>query len=175
MTELMDSQLKEELNELVSLVSEIDYENGDFQLLQRAGALAFNDLVEEFTRTGTCKNKALLALVFVRLADLQVRDYAMGFTTTENIEIVNSMWQWLLEIAPSGHIAPVAALYSAISYEQGKGELALASLAKALEDQKSYPLALLLTRVYAANWPPESFATMRKDLHPKVCAALFSE
>jgi hypothetical protein len=175
MNELMDSQLKEELNELVSLVSEIDYENGDFQLLQRAGALAFNDLVEEFTRTGTCKNKALLALVFVRLADLQVRDYAMGFTTTENIEIVNSMWQWLLEIAPSGHIAPVAALYSAISYERGKGELALASLAKALEDQKSYPLALLLTRVYAANWPPESFATMRKDLHPKVCAALFSE
>jgi hypothetical protein len=171
MTELMDI----ELNELVSLVSEIDYENGDFQLLQRAGALAFNDLVEEFTRTGSCKNKALLALVFVRLADLQVRDYAMGFTTTENIETVSSMWQWLLEIAPSGHIAPVAALYSAISYERGNGELAVDTLNKALADQESYPLALLLRRVYAANWPPESFATMRKDLHPKVCAALFSE
>jgi hypothetical protein len=175
MTELMDSQLKEELNELVSLVSEIDYENGDFQLLQRAGALAFNDLVEEFTRTGTCKNKALLALVFVRLADLQVRDYAMGFTTTENIEIVNSMWQWLLEIAPSGHIAPVAALYSAISYERGDSKLAVETLEKSIADQQKYPLALLLHRVYAANWLPESFATMRKDLHPKVCAALFSE
>jgi hypothetical protein len=171
MTELMNI----ELNELVSLVSEIDYESDGFQLVQRAGAMAFNDLVDEFSRTGTCKNKALLALVFVRLADLQVRDYAMGFTTSENIETVSSMWRWLLEIAPSGQIAPVAALHSAISYEQGKGELALASLAKALEDQKSYPLALLLRRVYAANWPPESFATMRKDLHPKVCAALFSE
>jgi len=164
-----------ELNELVSLVCDIDYDNGDFQLLQRAGALAFNDLVEEFTRTGSCKNKALLALVFVRLADLQVRDYAMGFTTAENIETVSSMWQWLLEIAPSGHIAPVAALYSAISYERGEGELAVNTLNKALADQESYPLALLLRRVYAANWPPESFATMRKDLHPKVCAALFSE
>ena len=171
MTELMDV----ELIELVSLVSEIDYENDGFQLLQRAGAMAFNDLVDEFTRTGTCKNKALLALVFVRLADLQVRDYAMGFTTTENIETVSSMWRWLLEIAPSGQIAPVAALHSAISYEQGKSEIALASLALAIEDQKTYPLALLLRRVYAANWPPESFATMRKDLHPKVCAALFSE
>lgn len=171
MTELMDV----ELNELVSLVSEIDYESDGFQMLQRAGALAFNDLVEEFTRTGTCKNKGLLALVFVRLADLQVRDYAMGFTTPENIETVSSMWQWLLEIAPSGQIAPVAALHSAISYEQGKDEIALASLALAIEDQKTYPLALLLRRVYAANWPPESFATMRKDLHPKVCAALFSE
>ena len=171
MTELMDV----ELIELVSLVSEIDYEKDGFQLLQRAGAMAFNDLVDEFTRTGTCKNKALLALVFVRLADLQVRDYAMGFTTTENIETVSSMWRWLLEIAPSGQIAPVAALHSAISYEQGKSEIALASLALAIEDQKTYPLALLLRRVYAANWPPESFATMRKDLHPKVCAALFSE
>jgi hypothetical protein len=171
MNELMDV----ELNELVSLVSEIDYENDGFQLLQRAGAMAFNDLVEEFTRTGTCKNKALLALVFVRLADLQVRDYAMGFTTSENIEIVSSMWRWLLEIAPSGQIAPVAALHSAISYEQGKREIALTSLAKAIDDQETYPLALLLHRVYAANWPPESFATMRKDLHPKVCAALFSE
>jgi hypothetical protein len=171
MTELMDV----ELNELVSLVSEIDYENGDFQLLQRAGALAFNDLVEEFTRTGTCKNKALLALIFVRLADLQVRDYAMGFTTSENIETISSMWRWLLEIAPNGHIAPVAALYSAISYERGDGQLDVNSLEKAFADQKAYPLALLLRRVYAANWPAESFATMRKDLHPKVCAALFSE
>jgi hypothetical protein len=171
MTELMDV----ELNELVSLVSEIDYENGDFQLLQRAGALAFNDLVEEFTRTGTCKNKALLALIFVRLADLQVRDYAMGFTTSENIETISSMWRWLLEIAPNGHIAPVAALYSAISYERGDGQLAVNTLDKAFADQKAYPLALLLRRVYAANWPAESFATMRKDLHPKVCAALFSE
>lgn len=171
MPELMDI----ELNELVSLVSEIEYENGDFQLLQRAGALAFNDLVEEFTRTGSCKNKALLALVFVRLADLQVRDYAMGFTTTENIETISSMWRWLLEIAPSGHVAPVAALYSAISYERGDGELAVNTLDKALADQKSYPLALLLRRVYASNWPPESFAAMRKELHPKVCAALFSE
>ena len=171
MTELMDV----ELNELVSLVSEIDYENGDFQLLQRAGALAFNDLVEEFTRTGTCKNKALLALIFVRLADLQVRDYAMGFTTSENIETISSMGRWLLEIAPNGHIAPVAALYSAISYERGDGQLDVNSLEKAFADQKAYPLALLLRRVYAANWPAESFATMRKDLHPKVCAALFSE
>ena len=175
MTELIDSELNEELNDLVTLVSEIDYENGDFQLLQRAGALAFNDLVEEFTRTGTCKNKALLALVFVRLADLQVREYAMAFTTTENIKTVSSMWQWLLEIAPSGHIAPVAALYSAISYEQGNNKLAVKILDQAFDDQQSYPLALLLRRVYAANWPPESFATMRKDLHPKVCAALFSE
>ena len=171
MTELLDI----ELTQLIELVEEIDYEESDYLLKQRAGALAFNDLVEAFARDGICKDKSLIALVLVRLRDLQVRDYAMGFTTTENIETVSSMWRWLLEIAPSGHIAPVAALYSAISYERGDTELAINALDKSLADQKSYPLALLLRRVYAANWPAESFATMRKDLHPKVCAALFSE
>ena len=85
------------------------------------------------------------------------------------------MWQWLLSIVPSEHIAPVASLYSAVSYEQGEGALAVKLLDQALDAQSAYPLALLLRRVYAAGWPAESFATMRKELHPKVCAALFSE
>ena len=40
MPELMDL----ELNELVSLVSEIDYESGDFQLLQRAAISLHGEL-----------------------------------------------------------------------------------------------------------------------------------
>ena len=171
MTELLDV----ELIELVGLVSEIDYEGDGFSVMQRAGALAFNDLLANFTKDGTCKDKALIALVLVRLNDLQVRDYAMGFTTTENIGAISSMWQWLLSIVPSEHIAPVASLYSAVSYEQGEGALAVKLLDQALAAQSAYPLALLLRRVYAAGWPAESFATMRKELHPKVCAALFSE
>jgi len=31
----------------------------------------------------------------------------------------------------------------------------------------------LLRRVYCAGWPVESFAAMRAELHPKVCASLF--
>ena len=99
----------------------------------------------------------------------------MGFTTTENLGTISSMWQWLVAIVPSERIAPVASLYSAVSYEQGEGALADKLLDQALAAQGSYPLALLLRRVYAAGWPAESFATMRKELHPKVCAALFSE
>ena len=99
----------------------------------------------------------------------------MGITDSENIEYLFNMWRWLLQIAPAGYLAPIASLYSAVSYEKGDNELALAALEQALVDDPQYPLALLLRRVYLAGWPAESFATMRKELHPKVCAALFSE
>ena len=164
-----------ELRALIGLVPEIDYESGEHFKDQRAGALAFNDLVEIFTRDGISSYKALIALVLVRLRDLQVRDYAMGITDAENIDGLWAMWRWLLRIAPSEYVAPVASLFSAICYEQGDGALAAKSLDRALLDDPRYPLAKLLRRVYAAGWPSESFANMRRDLHPKVCAALFSE
>jgi len=69
----------------------------------------------------------------------------------------------------------VAALFSAISYERGDGALAARALERAFNDDSNYPLAKLLRRVYTAGWPPESFANMRLELHPKICAALFSE
>jgi len=171
MPELLDI----ELTQLIELVEEINYEGNEYLLMQRAGALAFNDLVEAFVRDEICKDKALIALVLVRLKDLQVRDYAMGLTDSENIEGLWKMWRWLLNIAPAGFIAPVASLFSAVCYEKSEGALAIKALDQALADNSKYPLALLLRRVYAAGWPPESFATMRKELHPKVCAALFSE
>ena len=171
MSNLLDLELREAIEE----INEIDYEDNGFPVVQRAGALAVSDLIEEFTRTGTCKDKKLLALVLVRLRDLQVRDFAMGITNDENIQTLCAMWSWLMHVTPAGYLAPVTALYSAISYEQGDASIAIKAIEQALQDDPKYPLALLLRRVYAAGWPPSSFANMRRELHPKVCAALFSE
>lgn len=171
----MPDVLDIELSSLINNVKEIDYEKDGYQLLQRAAALAFNDLVETFANEGICKDKALIALVLVRLRDLQVRDYAMGFTNSENIHVLSEMWGWLLSITPAGYIAPVASLFSAINYEKGDEQLASRLLDQGLGDDSTYPLAKLLRRVYAAGWPAGSFATMRKELHPKVCASLFNE
>jgi hypothetical protein len=99
----------------------------------------------------------------------------MGITDAENIETLWSMWRWVLRIAPKGYVAPIASLFSAVSYEKGDGALAQRSLDRAFDDDPKYPLAKLLRRVYAAGWPPESFTRMRADLHPKVCASLFGE
>ena len=83
------------------------------------------------------------------------------------------MWRYLLRIAPGGFVAPIASLLGALSYERGEGALAHRCLDRAIEDDPVYSLATLLRRVFSAGWPPESFAQMRKDLHPKVCAAIF--
>ena len=164
-----------ELLKLIKKVPRIDYQKEGHLALQREGALAVNDLAGIFARDGICLDKNLIALVIARLQDLQVRDYAMGITDSENIETLWSMWRWLLKIAPKGFIAPIAALFSAVSYEKGDGAMAQRALDRAFVDDMRYPLAKLLRRVFAAGWPPESFANMRKELHPKICANLFQE
>ena len=163
----------EELDAELDHVKGIDYEGDDVLQLQREGALAVNDLVTEFAEKGISNNRKLIALVLVRLHDLQVRDYAMGIYDTENSETLWSMWRWLMRIAPAGYVAPVATLFAVTSYERGEGVLAQRALERTFDDDPKYPLGRLLRRSFAAGWPPSSFASMRAELHPKVVAKLF--
>ena len=164
-----------EITEQIQNINEIDYEGGQVLELQREGALALNEFADEFERVGIVKSSALITLVLVRLKDLQVRDYALGITTGENISTVWSMWRWLLTIAPQGYVAPVATIFAAICYEEGDGLLAQKALDRAFEDDTKYPLAKLLRRCFSAGWPPQTFVSMRAELHPKICASLFGE
>ena len=161
------------LQDALSQTSEINYDGDQVLRLQRLGAVAIKDLMSQFAKAGTVDDYQLIALVLTRLHDLQVRDYAMGLTTSENIDQVFNFWHWLLQLAPKGFIAPVAAIFSTVAYESGETDLAQRSLDASFADQAEYPLAKLLRRVYCAGWPVESFAAMRAELHPKVCASLF--
>lgn len=166
----VDCEIVEELMRL----NEIDYEENP-TTLQREGAQVMLDLIKEFETEGICRDKSLIALLLVRLKDLQVRDFALGSVTDETIDLYWNFWRWLVRIAPAGYVAPVATLFAAISYEKGDGALAQKALHRADEDQPAYPLTALLRQVFSAGWPPETFASMRADLHPKICGLLFSE
>ena len=161
------------LEDQLSKICEINYEGDDVLKLQRLGAIAINQLVASFAKDGVDEDIELIALVLVRLKDLQVRDYAMGLLSEENIDQQFNLWHWLMNLAPVGFIAPVACLFAATAYESGETELAHAALDKAFADDLTYPLAILLRRVFFANWPASSFAAMRGQLHPKICASLF--
>lgn len=161
------------LEKALDRVSGIDYESDEVVALQREAAQAINDLALEFAEKGISEKTEIIALVLVRLLDLQVRDYAMGITDEENIESLWSMWRWLMKMAPEGYVAPVATLFAVTSYEKGEGAMAQRGLDRALEDDPKYALAKLLRRSFAAGWPPSSFAQMRAELHPKVCEKLF--
>ncbi len=175
---ISNSGSDKELNKAIKSVDEIDYDAFDITPEQREGANAINQLALEFSRDGIVLDKALIALVFVRLLDLQVRDYAMGMTTigvttSETSDQIWDMWRWMLRIAPKGYVAPVAVIFATMSYERGDGALAQRALDRAFEDDAKYQMAKLLRRTFAAGWPPSAFTQMRADLHPKICAAIF--
>jgi hypothetical protein len=157
-----------EIVQHISTISKVDDDDG-----RRLGAKTFDKLLEEFSKTGKCSNYKDVALVLVSLKDVVVRDYLLGSVTEENKDDVRSLWRWMLLVAPEGYKAPIACLNAALAYECGSGAEANIFLDIAVEEEEDYSLAILLKRCFSAGWPPESFATMRKELHPKVFASLF--
>jgi hypothetical protein len=119
-------------------------------------------------------NKELVAFLLVRLKDLQVRDFALGSMRFEDSELFFSAWRWLMRIAPKGYVAPPAVLFSVACYERGDGALANLALQRAREDEPRYSMIDLLSRVFRSGQPPTLFSELRAELHPRVCAALFS-
>jgi hypothetical protein len=153
--------------------SYVDPTDSDLNNLQRDGATAVIDLANDFIAHGISTDQDLIAHVLGRLSEIQVRDFALGSHDLDSADGYRRMWMHLLRSAPPGFVAPVASLAAAIAYEYGDGALARAALDRAFSDMPTYSLALLLQRVFSAGWPPQSFAQMRSELHPKVCAAIF--
>ncbi len=162
-----------ELIRAISEVRRIDYSDPNCSALQASGAMALNDLVQEFSQKGMSSDVELTAHVLVRLCDLHIRDYGLGMANDENREKLLALWRWLASIAPHPLAAAPATLYAELLYEVGDGALAMRALERACEDDPEYSLAKLLRRAFAAGWPPSRFAEMRSELHPKICEALF--
>lgn len=141
--------------------------------LRRDGVEAMELLLDEFRMGRGPTDQILVARVIGRLSDVQIRDYAMGVHQEDTYDLYFAMWRELLRLAPTGYIAPIACIVAAMSYESGDGALAQRALDRAIADDASYPLAALLRRVFNAGWPPQSFAQMRSELHPKVVATIF--
>jgi hypothetical protein len=156
-------------------VSTYAFEEGDPTVieLRRDGVETMDLLLDEYRMGYGATNRLLVARMIGRMNDLQVRDYALGAHTEDTYDLYFTMWRELLRFAPEGYVAPIACIVAAMAYEGGDGALAQRALDRALEDDEQYPLAALLRRVFNAGWPPESFASMRRELHPKVIASIF--
>jgi hypothetical protein len=151
----------------------IDDDDLDVGALRRDGVETMDLLLDDFRMGYGVTNRTLVARMIGRMSDLQVRDYAMGVHSEDTYDIYFTMWREVLRLAPIGFVAPIACIVAAMAYEGGDGALAQKALDRALDDDEHYPLAALLRRVFNAGWPPESFAAMRAELHPKVIASIF--
>lgn len=159
----------------VSEVSDFAFNDEDpnAAALRRDGVDTMDLLLDDFRMGYGATNRTLVARMIGRMNDLQVRDYAMGVHSEDTYDLYFMMWRELLRLAPVGYVAPIACIVGAMAYEGGDGALAQKALDRALEDDQNYPLAALLRRVFNAGWPPESFSSMRAELHPKVIASIF--
>jgi hypothetical protein len=151
----------------------INEDGDDAQAQRRDGVDAMDLLLDEFRIGRGPTDQQLVARLIGRMSDVQVRDYALGIHSEDTYDIYFTMWRELLRIAPSGFIAPIACIVAAMAYENGDGALAQKAIDRAVDDEVNYPLALLLRRVFNAGWPPQSFAQMRAELHPKVVESIF--
>lgn len=151
----------------------IDEDGADVGALRRDGVETMDLLLDDFRMGYGARNRTLVARMIGRMSDLQVRDYAMGVHSEDTYDIYFTMWREVLPLAPIGFVAPIACIVAAMAYEAGDGAMAQKALDRALEDDEHYQLAALLRRVFNAGWPPESFAAMRAELHPKVIASIF--
>ena len=157
----------------ISEITPIDYQS-DPTSAQREGAEAVIDFMADFQADGLCRDKKLMALVLVRLLDLQVRDFALGSVTEETMTNYFNAWRWLMRIAPKGYVAPVATLFAAVAYERGDGALAQRALDRVEADDPEYAMLGLFRQVFSRGWSPDNFAKMRSELHPRICDSLFS-
>ena len=151
----------------------IDPDDHDLNAKQRDGAESILLLADFYLQNGFCKDYDLIARVIGRLSDIQVRDFALGCHDDQSLNAYWSMWHDLLKIAPPKFVAPVAALFAAIAYENGEGALAHRALDRAIEDDPEYSIARLLRRVFSSGWPPSGFAQLRAELHPRVTQTIF--
>jgi hypothetical protein len=143
--------------------------------LRRDGVETMDLLVDEYRMGRGPTDRTLVARMIGRMIDVQVRDYALGVHREDTYDLFFTMWRELLRLAPRGFVAPIACVVAAMAYEGGDGALAQKALDRAFADDEKYPLAALLRRVFNAGWPPESFAQMRNELHPKVIATIFED
>lgn len=145
----------------------------DLEVLRRDGVETMELLMDEYRIGRGPSDRSLVARMIGRMSDVQVRDYALGVHSEDNYDLYFTMWRELLRLAPRGFVAPLACIVAAMAYENGDGALAQKALDRAFDDGGQYPLASLLRRVFNAGWPPESFASMREELHPKVVATIY--
>jgi hypothetical protein len=132
---------------------------------------ALDSLISSFSDSREMKETDIKTATLGIAHSLQIRDYALGsigltFDNLDALDFVKGL-ELLGEVSPC-----LLAIKASIYFEAEDLTEANLALDKAFALDPNHPLSLLLRRVFAAGWPPASFASMRDSLHPKVIEGL---
>jgi hypothetical protein len=105
--------------------------------------------------------------------NLQIRDFVMGVQLETNIDFVGEYISLLGNVIEKEKAIPLATVFCGYLYQTEQQEYAAEFLNEILKLKPDYPLATLLKRVFAAEWPPSELRKMAEILHPKVVDTIY--
>ena len=107
-------------------------------------------------------------------ANLQIRDFIMGVQLEKDIDYVGKYLELLGNVINKQTAIPLATIFCGYLYQIEEKDYAIKFLNDILEENPEYPLAQLLYRVFAAEWPAGEFKKMAEKLHQSVLDNIYS-
>ena len=106
--------------------------------------------------------------------NLQIRDFIMGVQLEKDINYVGKYLELLGNVITKQKAIPLATIFCGYLYQIEEKDYAVKFLDEILEMNPEYPLAKLLYRVFAAEWPAGEFKKMAEQLHSKVIDTIYA-
>jgi len=106
--------------------------------------------------------------------NLQIRDFIMGIQQEKDINYVGEYIALLGNVITKNKAVPLATIFCGYLYQIEEIEQAKIMLLEVLTLNPEYPLAKLLSRVFAAEWPADEFSKMSQLLHSKVVDTIYA-
>jgi hypothetical protein len=120
------------------------------------GLQAVSNAVGIYRAGGRIDSHDELAWLTVTLADLRVRDDAWARMDPQYREPHRRLWTDVARRAEQRYVAAPACLLAFTSWQSGDGALANVAIARALEVDPGYTMALLLLEAVAGGLPPSA-------------------
>ncbi len=120
------------------------------------GLQAVSNAVGIYRAGGRIDSHDELAWLTVALADLRVRDDAWARMDPQYREPHRRLWTDVVRRAEQRYVAAPACLLAFTSWQSGDGALANVAIARALEVDPGYTMALLLLEAVAGGLPPSA-------------------
>jgi hypothetical protein len=139
-------------------------------MIAAEGLAAVGQMITRYRGGGRFTSDYEIARITMALRDLRVRDDAWARMDPAHSEAHQRLWIDVTRRAQPGHAAAPAALLAFVAWQTGDGALANVALDRALADDPSYSMALLLRQVIGAGAPP---ALARLPMTPEEVAASY--
>jgi len=136
-----------------------------------AGLRAVRDAVGTYRGGGRIANHDEIAWLTVTLADLRVRDDAWARMDPQHRAPHRRLWTDVVRHAELRYVPAPACLLAFTAWQSGDGALANVAIARALDVDPSYTMALLLLEAVSGGLPPSA---ARLPMTPEEVAASYA-